>query len=360
MIPTGNRFFWKLQIIGWGLVGVSNFIVQSNIDIPFKVLLFNSIVPFFAGLGVTTTYRFFIYQKKWKHWSVGKMAVMVIGSTFILTVSFLLIIALIYAILFAKNAFSLVTLMSNGFIFSAIMLAWTAIYFGVHYFNHWNQAEVEKWKLVAEMKDAQLGSLKSQINPHFVFNTINNIRALILEDAEKAREMLLNFSDLFRYSLQNTAQAQVTLEEELEMVKQYFELLSIQFEDKLQYKITLGEGLDEVNIPPMMLQLLIENAVKHGISQFKDGGTILVDIHQENNVLNLKVTNTGSLSASAQLSEKLGVGLKNIEKRLELLYNGTASLQLKELDHQVEASIQIPLAQVANLSKSQIPSTKFQ
>jgi len=344
MIPTGNKIFWKLQIIGWGLVGVSNFMVQSNIDLPLKLLLFNSIVPFFAGLGVTTAYRFLIYQKNWKHWSVGKIALMVIGSTFILTISFLLIIALMYAILFAKNGFSLLTLMSNGFIFSIIMLAWTVIYFGVHYFNNWNQAEVEKWKLVAEMKDAQLGSLKSQINPHFVFNTINNIRALILEDAEKAREMLLNFSDLFRYSLQNTAQTQVTLEDELEMVKQYFELLSIQFEDKLQYKITVDEGLEEVNIPPMMLQLLIENAVKHGISQFKDGGTILVDINQQNNVLNLKVTNTGSLSTSAQLNEKLGVGLKNIEKRLELLYNGTASLQLKELDRQVEASIQIPLS----------------
>ncbi len=84
--------------------------------------------------------------------------------------------------------------------------------------------------------------------------------------------MLLNFSDLFRYSLKNTDQSKVTLKEELEIVNQYLELLSIQYEDKLHYKIQVEEGLELFELPPMMLQLLVENAVKHGISQFKEGG----------------------------------------------------------------------------------------
>ena len=217
------------------------------------------------------------------------------------------------------------------------------IYFSIQFFNNWNKAEVEKWKLAAEIKDAQLGSLKSQINPHFVFNTINNIRALILEDKEKARDMLLNFSDLFRYALKNTDQSKVTLQDELEIVNQYLELLSIQFENKLKYKIDVDSGLENMTVPPMMLQLLVENAIKHGISQFKEGGSILIDIDQGNGFLNIHVKNTGSLSKSAKLGDKLGIGLENIRKRLDLIYNGKANLKMDEIDNFVVASIKIPV-----------------
>jgi len=193
------------------------------------------------------------------------------------------------------------------------------------------------------MKDAQLGSLKSQINPHFVFNTLNNIRSLILEDKERAREMLLNFSDLFRYALKNTDQSKVKLEEELDIVNQYLELLSIQYEDKLKYKINVDADLEEVELPPMMLQLLVENAVKHGISQFKEGGSILIDIDQGNGFLNINVKNTGNLKVSSKLGDKLGVGLDNIRKRLDLIYSGNANLKMSEVNNFVLASIKIPM-----------------
>ena len=99
-----------------------------------------------------------------------------------------------------------------------------------------------------------------------------------MEDNDKAREMLLNFSDLFRYALKNTDHSRVELREELEIVNQYLELLSIQYEDKLSYRIQVDGGLGQQQLPPMMLQLLVENAVKHGISKFREGGLITIDI----------------------------------------------------------------------------------
>jgi LytS/YehU family sensor histidine kinase len=230
------------------------------------------------------------------------------------------------------------------FIFTLIILTWNLIYFTIHYFNNWTQAEVEKWKLAAEIKDAQLGSLKSQIKPHFVFNTINNIRSLILEDKEKAREMLLNFSDLFRYALKNSDQSKAKLEDEIEIVKQYLELVSIQYEDKLQYSISVDEGMEAVLMPPMMLQLLVENAVKHGISQFKEGGSIIVDVKQLDEEINIRVKNTGNFNTTSSLGDQLGVGLKNIRKRLELIYNGEASIAMDEVGDKVVASIKIPIS----------------
>lgn len=344
MFKTGNRNFWKAQIIGWSIIAISNFLLQSIGGLSLKLLILNAVVPMVVGFFVTTVYRYLIKSSDWRDWTLGKMIFMIIGSTLLLTAVFMAIIFGVYFIAFSNFDMSLLEFLSNSFIFGIVMLAWNMIYFCVHYFNNWNQAEIEKWKLAAEMKDAQLGSLKSQINPHFVFNAINNIRALILEDQEKAREMLLNFSDLFRYALKNTDQSTVELKEELEIVNQYLELLSIQYENKLQYKIHVDEGLEETQLPPMMLQLLVENAVKHGISQFKEGGAILIDIDQGSGFLNINVKNTGSLKMSSKLGDKLGVGLQNIRQRLELIYNGNANLTMREVENQVVASIKIPMS----------------
>ena len=343
MIKTGNRNFWIAQLIGWSIFGLSNFLVQSTVEISFKVLILNCVFPMLVGLFVTTSYRALIRNKKWKRWRFVKMLFLVFGSTFLLTTFFVGIIfgGLIYV--FQIEGIIYPTIFSNFMISFIIMLAWNMIYFCVHYFNNWNQAEVEKWKLAAEMKDAQLGSLKSQINPHFVFNTLNNIRSLILEDKEKAREMLINFSDLFRYALKNSDQSKVNLEEELNIVNQYLELLSIQYEDKLKYEINVDGGLEGAKLPPMMLQLLVENAVKHGISQFKEGGSILIDIDQGNGFLNINVKNTGNLQLSSKLGDKLGIGLENIRKRLDLIYNGNANLKMSEVNDFVLASIKIPM-----------------
>jgi len=343
MIKTGDRNFWIAQTFGWSLFALSNFIVQYLGGISVKLLLLNSIVPLLAGFLVTTVYRYLVKNLDWKNYSFTKILGIVLVSTILLTIAFMALISFVLVYVFNMGELSLALFLSNSMIFGIVMLAWNMIYFCIHYFNNWNQAELEKWKLAAEMKDAQLGSLKSQINPHFVFNTLNNIRSLILEDKEKAREMLLNFSDLFRYALKNTDHSKVELKEELNIVNQYLELLSIQYEDKLKYKINVDKGLEEVELPPMMLQLLVENAVKHGISQMKNGGDVLIDIEQGKGFMNIHVRNTGNLKTSSKLGDKLGVGLENIRKRLELIYNGKANLQMKEDNEYVVASIKIPM-----------------
>ena len=343
MIATGNKNFWKAQLIGWGSIMFLNFIVQFFAGLPTNLLIYNSLIPLVLGFLITTGYRYLIKGLDWKNWKFKKIILMIIGSTILLTFVFIVIAFSIFDFILQNKELELASILSNSLIFFIIFLNWNMIYFCIQFFNSWNKAEVEKWKLAAEIKDAQLGSLKSQINPHFIFNTINNIRSLILEDQEKAREMLLNFSDLFRYALKNTDQSKVILKDELEIVNQYLELLSIQFENKLTYKIEIDTGLENMTIPPMMLQLLVENAIKHGISQFKEGGSILIDIDQGNGFLNIHVKNTGSLNKSAKLGDKLGIGLENIRKRLDLIYNGKANLNMNEVDNFVIASIKIPV-----------------
>jgi len=215
MITTGNKNFWKAQLIGWGTAMFTNFIVQYYAGFPTDLLIYNSVIPLVICFLITTGYRYLIKESEWKNWNFGKILLMIIGSTILMTVIFLLFASFIFAVLLDEGGIGLSGLLGNSMIFAILFLNWNMIYFCIQFFNSWNKAEVEKWKLAAEIKDAQLGSLKSQINPHFIFNTINNIRSLILEDKEKAREMLLNFSDLFRYALKNTDQSTVTLKDKI-------------------------------------------------------------------------------------------------------------------------------------------------
>ena len=343
MFKTGNRNFWIAQVIGWSIVGFSNFAVQLIAEYELSLAFANSSLTMVIGILVTSLYRNLIKKQDWKYWKFSTIIGLIIGSTILLTSVFMALSSFVFIYVLKFEGLTIVDILSNLFIFGIMFLAWTLIYFCVHYFNSWHNAELEKWKLAAEVKDAQLGALKSQINPHFIFNALNNIRALILEDPEKARTMLVNFSDLFRYSLQYTDQSKVPLEQEIAVVKQYLELLSIQFEDKLQYDIQVDPQLNQYDIPPMILQLLVENAIKHGVSQNKEGGTIQVNIHQGNGLLLIDVKNSGSLKAKATLGERLGVGLDNIKKRLDLIYNGKASMKMQEIENHVVASIQIPI-----------------
>lgn len=321
----------------------TNLLVQVLAGLPKDLLLYNSLTPFVIGFLLTTGYRYIIKELDWRKWNLTKTVTFLFGSTFLLTAVFLVCVFLIFHFIHGSHGVTAASFIGNMFIFSVILLCWNLIYFSIHYFNNWTQAEIEKWQLAAEMKDAQLGVLRSQIKPHFVFNTINNIRSLILEDKEKAREMLLNFSDLFRYALKNTDQSKVELNEELEIVNQYLELLSIQYEDKLHYEIRIEKGLEAIELPPMMLQFLVENAVKHGISQFKEGGSVLIDINRKKNVVEIHVRNTGNLNNASSLGDQLGVGLENIRKRLDLIYNGKANLKMREEDNHVVATINIPM-----------------
>jgi len=153
---------------------------------------------------------------------------------------------------------------------------------------------------------------------------------LILEDHQKARVMITKFAELLRYALQHSEEKEITVEEELGILRQYLELVKLQYEEKLQYYIDADELVLTETIPPMILQLLVENAVKHGIALLPNGGEIFIRAEKEAGGLCLMVKNTGSLQYKNKLEDSLGIGLSNIKARLKLLYNGRSNLQITE------------------------------
>lgn len=350
MIKTGNRNFWIAQLIGWGSFALVNFFMQYAAIMSknpnsetFKLVIANSAIAFIGGFIVTTGYRYFIKKRNLNLLKISTTLLYIIASTIILTLAFLAIVNLLMAVFIEMRLLTALEFFGNFFIFGILMLIWNSLYFMIHYLHSWKNAESEKWQLAASMKEAQLGSLKAQINPHFMFNAINNIRALISVDPDKAKSMLLNFSDMFRYSLVHNDNSLVRIQEELEIVNKYLELHSIQFENKLHYQINSDPLLNDRKIPPMIIQLLVENAIKHGISELPDGGIVNINVLDEGEALTIQVKNSGSLKTSSSIQKKLGVGLQNIKERLKLIYGEKTKLLLSEEGEFVVAQIRIPL-----------------
>ena len=226
----------------------------------------------------------------------------------------------------------------NSFI---TIFGWTIFYLSVKIVAKLNADRLERAELNATLRQAQLNTLKGQINPHFMFNSLNNIRGLMLEDVDKSRDMLTKLSEMLRYSLAKNNVNAINLEEELEMVENYIALSKIQFEERLQFVKKVQDDTLEIKIPPMIIQLLVENAAKHGISNLKTGGTIKLITEKDIQGLIIKVINTGSLQIAKDSTQ---LGLQNIKQRLRLLYGNEASFFLKEVDDEVVATIIIPLS----------------
>ncbi|SDI11253.1 Histidine kinase [Winogradskyella thalassocola] len=224
--------------------------------------------------------------------------------------------------------------------FLAYFVVWLFVVLTLKLVYYINTIKVKQLALEANLKEAQLNTLKGQINPHFMFNSLNNIRGLMLEDADVARNMLTNLSETLRYSLTKSELNSISLEDELEMVENYVEISKIQFEDRLQFETHIDEASLNKQIPPMIIQMLVENSLKHGISNIKSGGEVTLSTLVTDHQLQIEVTNSGKLQKSENSTQ---LGLKNIKKRLELLYGQNATFTLKEIENKVVATIKMPI-----------------
>ncbi len=234
---------------------------------------------------------------------------------------------------------------------TGLLVAWLCLYFFYHIFERLNRLQVEQLQLAANVKEAELRALKSQVNPHFLFNSLNSLRALIDEDAPKAREAVTRLANMLRYSLQSGQLETVSFEEERRIVEDYLALEQIRHEDRLQVRWDISDSIvaGAVPVPPMLLQTLVENAVKYGIGTRREGGELRIAAQLEEGVLHIRVTNPGELgapasAAAAKAGSSTGVGLRNASERLKLLFGDRASLALlAEPAGCVTADVLIPL-----------------
>ena len=224
---------------------------------------------------------------------------------------------------------------------SPIIIVWLSIYYLWHYIESSRRTQIDQVKLEALVKELELKTIKSHINPHFIFNALNSIRALVDENPERARTAITELSNILRSSMQAEKLETSSLEKELDIVKDYLELEHIRFEDRLRVEYDIDEDTLDQQVPPMMLQTLVENAIKHGISKYKDGGIIKIISVFVNNHHELIVQNTGILHLK---DNQEGFGITSTMNRLKLLYGDKADFKIKNIEEQVvEAKVFLPV-----------------
>jgi LytS/YehU family sensor histidine kinase len=223
-----------------------------------------------------------------------------------------------------------------------IFALWNLIYFSWQYLEKSRMFQIETLKMESSLKDLEIKTIRSNLQPHFIFNSLNSIRALIDEDPELARAAITKISNILRNTI-TKQEATDTLQNELALVEDYLDLEKIRFEERLHFIKNIDAATLGVQIPTMMLQTLIENAIKHGISNLEAGGNVLLNSKTDGSYLIIEVINDINTTQVSTRENSLGFGLSSSKQRLKLLYENEASLSLNFDHDQAVVLIKIPL-----------------
>lgn len=336
--------YWVFQLMGWGLfAGINLFFVVFVMD-RFSIQGFQRLM-FFVEMGIVFTH----------------LMREVVRSTQLLIKTFKqqIITFIVLIVLFSIMAATCNTpfeffygLRGDGLTYSELLYAnfglyflffviWSFIYFMYHFVAKTRKQQMDTIKLEALVKELELKTIKAHINPHFIFNALNSIRALIDENPVRARRAITELSNILRSSLSADKGETVSLESELKIVKDYLALENMRFEDRLRVEYEIDDETLDQQVPPMMLQTLVENAIKHGISKQVRGGVVRIISDYKGNFHRLSVQNTGYLNGH---KSSVGFGLSSTQDRLGLLYGEKAKFEITQVDQElVEAKVLIPL-----------------
>lgn len=351
---TGKTRYWLFQAGGWGLFALINLFFAFSFDklgTPGDRHIFFGRMVLFVSTGLILTHlmRYVIIGLNvlQKRLETQLFQFMLITLFFAIAASLLDNFMLMQFGLQNKTErefkdnFLLLTL-SGAFYFFLYFFIWNLIYFMYHFITKSQRQQLDTLKLEALVKELELKTIKAHINPHFIFNSLNGIRALIDEDPARARNSITELSNILRSSMQTDKLESVPLEKELSIVKDYLALENMRFEDRLKVEYDINEDTLDQPVPPMMLQTLVENAIKHGINKQIHGGTIKIVSDFNEDYHELAVQNTGKL-VNGNLSGE-GFGLPSTLNRLSLLYGENARFSIKQLTPElVEAKVLLPV-----------------
>lgn len=349
----GNKdisLYWKLQIAGWIVTSLYwPYTAFFNSNFIWSIGIADFILDVAVGITITHLYRQLALKNKWHrldlHALISRIAIAIVA------------LSLLYMMLITAKLYIIRRLLLPGYSLSfgaffesarlqifitgtRLMAVWVLAYHLYHYSRRELETVKENARLSLIAKDAQLNKLAAQLNPHFFFNSLNNIKFLIAENPELARRAIDLLSELLRNSLNNNADRLISVQDEIHLVKDYLELEKMRFEDRLRYSIDCDPNTLQQFIPPLIIQTLVENSIKHGIEKRKDGGCIQVNVERAHGSIDIRVQSTGILSNRDRMT---GIGLNNLIERLYLQYNGHASFDLIQTDNTtVTATIVIP------------------
>lgn len=349
-LPRPPASYWWCQVGGWSAFLLLNVATTQAFN-PVTGRVLASFVWISAfGICLTHGLRALILRRGWIELPIARLIPRVLGTNLLLACLLVSSVWLYFTLVpqpavgdWAKTGR---TLAAANFVFVfndfIILTLWAGIYFGVAYFKRQRRLEIERYQTQTALAEAELRGLKSQLNPHFLFNSLNSLRALISENPARAQTAVTQLAAILRYHLQSGERSVVPLAQELEMVEQYLALELIRFEDRLSLEREIDPLALGYSLPPLALQTLLENAVKYGVSRESGAAVIQLRATLGEERLLVSVRNTGRLLTETATGST-GLGLTNLQTRLRLLFAERATFQLHEPEAGwVEARLDLP------------------
>ena len=333
--------YWICQIVGWLIFAVFSiftfFLVNDYFDQQqiFTEIIFRA--PF--NIFITHYFRTLLIRKGWLKYTWKKLFPIISILVLLMATSNYIAIYVFTAIFDPGNNLTTLKEIFTGIAEPLVVyILWSIIYFTFHYFERYNKS----LQYEVAINEFELNNLKTQLNPHFIFNALNSIRALVDEDPKKSKLAITQLSNIMRNSLVLDMKKLISFEDEIQTVKDYLELESVRYEERLKVVYDIAPESVDFNIPPMMIQTLVENGIKHGVSKLTNGGEISIKTAVNDHKLEIQIRNSGQYIGK-QRDDQMGFGIQNTIKRLDLIYGDQSSFTIgNENNNTVLTQLVIP------------------
>jgi len=352
---VGGRAYWICQAGGWGTVGLVEFLTDTNPPTVRRWVWVAWLVGFVVlGILITHGLRALALAREWHSKGIGSLVLRVILASICCGLTITLVAGPVAILVqgielppeeWFDSSISLVAFSS------LIFVGWSIAYFGFHYYRAYQGAALKQARLESSLRKAQLETLRGQLDPHFLFNSLNTIRSLIPLEATSAREAVTELANVLRTTLYETRETTVLLRTEMETVRQYLALEQRRHCDRMTVQVHVADDVANDPVPPLLIQTLVENAVKHGIEPNEGGGCVSVNAIRVGDALEIRISNPGRLGQSQGNTPNPhsghragGLGLENSRVRLNLIFGPQASLELRQARPEtIEAVVRIPI-----------------
>jgi len=346
-ISSKTTIYWITQILGWSLL----YLLVLGVNYVANTVIANTSFFIYAmeglifSIAATHSIRHVIIKKDWLNLTI----VSIIWKSLIITTILSILFEsfeFITTQFFPKDYYTdlemndvslsktLGSILGNIILFSI----WLSFYYSYLFIEKSRTQELQNLQFTASKNEIELKNLREQINTHFLFNSLNSIKALVEIDKDEAKIAITKLSNLLRKSIQLGRHKIITIKEELDIVESYIDLEKIRFEERIHTTITASQDTYNFLIPPLMIQTLAENAIKHGLSKSIDGGILNIIIKQAEGKLHISIQNTGNLD---KIGESEGIGIYNTKKRLGILFGKKAKFRIFQNNNLVCVEIQI-------------------
>lgn len=347
MISRFGRYsFWHFQIAGWVLFWVTDFgtsLTRERDAAWIALLALDAPLGFVLSLILRQIYRRFDYKRM----SIVALLAYILFWSAVFTVVWYSVRILVWSASFGLS--SVLSTLDYRYavrwinLYIPLSLGWSSLYFGIKYWWDWDDEKVRASNAISMAHSAQMQMLRYQLNPHFLFNALNSVRALIQEDKRLAKEMITELSEFLRYSLIHRDHTDVPLRDEMDAIKHYLSIEKKRFEDKLDVSFAIARDAEDFPVLSFLIHPLVENAIKYGMKTSPMPLTLRVEASVRGNGLHLMIANSGRWhAASGDLNrESTGTGLMNVRARLENAYPNRHRFSVDQRDGMVVISIEI-------------------